>query len=96
MLCRPSDHVLILPLTASPVDEPVSRFTRLVRNAHWSLLIPLGLTEVVPMYYLIPSVVTGGLAIELILVLTTRRSIGDFVSGTSLVWHDKLGSQKIA
>lgn len=34
--------------------------------------------------------------IELLLVLTTRRSIGDFVAGTSLVWHDKLGSQKKA
>lgn len=93
---RPSEHVLITPLTVAPLDAPSGRLTRLLRNAHWSLLIPLGLTEAVPLYYVIPAVVGGGFAVEFFLVLTTRRSIADFIAGTSLVWHDTLGSQKKA
>ena len=93
---RPTEHVLISPLTVTPLDAPSDRLTRLMRNVHWALLIPLGMTEAVPLYYVIPAVVTGGFVVEFLLVLTTRRSIADFISGTSLVWHDTLGSQKKA
>ena len=93
---RSSEVFLITALSCAPLDEPVGAAQRLARNAHWGLLVPLSLGGIVAPHHLLPAVFVGGFAAEGALVLATRRSLGDFLSGTSLVWHDPLASQQKA
>lgn len=60
---RPFDRLVVHGATRRPIDEPLSRAQRLGRNAHWALLAPLALMDVVPAYYTFPMLFGGGLCV---------------------------------
>lgn len=64
-----------------------SRSKKLLRNSHWGCVSALALSGLVPGYYLVPGMIMTPLVVETLLVFTTRRSIGDFVGGSTLMWY---------